>query len=177
MQHDKYAGYTTLCNRQDATATICNTTLWGPRDKMQQDTMQHERASINTIKENFSVQLNFKDAFSILEKLFGDMHLRASDFKLAIKTIQDFAVIMKQFRALAFVPAIDVIALLWRTYQFTIWWKVYLDDLSDFPHYFEKNMDRFIRRLRALFPMELWNVRDRVERALPLTNNSVGGLA
>ena len=36
-------------------------------------------------------------------------------------------------------------------------------------------MDRFIRRLRALFPMELWNVRDRVERALPLTNNSVEG--
>ena len=47
-----------------------------------------------------------------------------------------FAVIMKQFRALAFVPAIDVIA----CYEELInsLSDELVDDLSDFPHYFEK---------------------------------------
>ena len=51
-------------------------------------------------------------------------------------------------------------------------------DLSDFLHYFEKtwiSLEHHERRRRPLFPMELWNVRDRVERALPRTNNSVEG--
>ena len=53
-----------------------------------------------------------------------------------------------------------------------------VDDLSDFLHYFEKTwigLEHHGRKRRPLFPIELWNVRDRVERALPRTNNSVEG--
>ena len=83
---------------------------------------------------------------------------------------------MKQFRALEFVPAIDVIA----CYEELInsLSDELVDDLSYFLHYFEKTwigLEHHGRRRRPLFPMELWNVRDRVERALPRTNNSVEG--
>ena len=53
-----------------------------------------------------------------------------------------------------------------------------VDDLSDSLHYFEKTwigLEHHGRRRRPLFPIELWNVRDRVERTLPRTNNSVEG--
>ena len=84
--------------------------------------------------------------------------------------------IIKQFRALVFVPAIDVIA----CYEELIdsLSDELVDDLSDFLHYFEKtwiSLEHHRRRRRPLFPMELWNVRDRVERALTRTNNSVEG--
>ena len=53
-----------------------------------------------------------------------------------------------------------------------------VDDLSDFIHYFEKTwigLKHHGRRRRPLFSIELWNVRDRVERVLPRTNNYVEG--
>ena len=83
---------------------------------------------------------------------------------------------MKHFRALASVPAIDVIA----CYEELIdsLSDELVDDLSDFLHYFEKTwigLEHHGRRRCPLFPIELWNVRDRVERALPRTNNSVEG--
>ena len=53
-----------------------------------------------------------------------------------------------------------------------------LDDLSNFLHYFENTwigVKHNGRRRRPLFSIEIWIMRDRVERALPRTNNSVEG--
>ena len=57
-------------------------------------------------------------------------------FKLALCTQEDLQWLSRNFRALAFVPAIDVIA----CYEELInsLSDELVDDLSDFPHYFEK---------------------------------------
>ncbi|KAI6647457.1 hypothetical protein LOD99_12453 [Oopsacas minuta] len=83
---------------------------------------------------------------------------------------------MKQFRSLAFVPEIDVIACYGELIDSIS--NDLVDDLSDFIHYFEKTwigLEHHGRRRRPLFSIELWNVRDRMERVLSRTNNSVEG--
>ena len=83
---------------------------------------------------------------------------------------------MKQFRTLAFVPEIDVIPCYGELIDSLS--NDLVDDLSDFIHDFEKTwigLEHHGRRRRPLFSIELWNVRDRVERVLPRTDNSVEG--
>ena len=83
---------------------------------------------------------------------------------------------MKQFRALAFLPIEDVIPI-YEEYVNSLCDEL-IDDLSDFLLYFEKTwvgIKHHVRRRRPLYPIALWNVRDRVERVLPRTNNSVQG--
>ena len=53
-----------------------------------------------------------------------------------------------------------------------------MNDLSEFLDYFERTwigLEHHGRRRRPLFSIGLWNVRDRIECALPRTNNSVEG--
>ena len=55
-----------------------------------------------------------------------------------------------------------------------------VNDLSEFLDYFERTwigLEHHGRRRRPLFSIGLWNVRVRVECALPRTNNFVEGLA
>ena len=83
---------------------------------------------------------------------------------------------MKQFRALAFVPAIDVIPYYEELVDSLS--DELVDDLSDFLNYFERTwigIDHHGRRRRPLFSIELWKVRERVDQILPRTNNSVEG--
>ena len=83
---------------------------------------------------------------------------------------------MKQFRALAFLPIEDVIPI-YEEYVSSRSDEL-IEDLSEFLLYFEKTwvgIEHHGRRRRPLYPIALWNVRDRVERVLPRTNNSVEG--
>ena len=102
--------------------------------------------------------------------------IQALGFQHCYQNEDEFAVNMKQFRVLAFVPAIDVIPCYEELVDSL---SDELDNhLSDFLQYFEKTwigLEHHGRRHRPLFSIELWNVRDRVERALPRTNNSVEG--
>ena len=87
---------------------------------------------------------------------------------------KEFTIILEQFRALAFVPATDVIP----CYEELIdsLSDELVDYLSDFLNYFEKTwigIEHHGRRRRPLFWIELWNVRDRVEQVLARTTNWV----
>ena len=133
-----------------------------------------ERASINAIEQNFPTAELQGCFFHFGQAIWRQ--IQGLGLQHRYQNEDEFGVIMKQFRALAFVPAIDVIA----CYEELIdsLSDELVDDLSDFLHYFEKTwigLEHHGRRRRPLFPIKLWNVRDRVERALPRTNNSVEG--
>ena len=103
-------------------------------------------------------------------------HIQSFGLQQRYQNEEEFAIIIKQFQALAFVPSIDVIP----CYEELIasLSDLLIDLLSDFLHYFEKTWigtEHHGRRRCPLFAVELWNVRDRVEMSLPRTNNSVEG--
>ena len=114
-----------------------------------------ERASLNALKQNFPTAELQGCFFHFRQAIWRQ--IRGLGFQHRYQNEDEFAVIMKQFRALAFLPAIDVIA----SYEELI------DSLSDelvdddFLHYFEKTwigLEHHGRR-RPLFSIELWNER------------------
>ena len=81
---------------------------------------------------------------------------------------------MKLFRALEFLPMEDVIPI-YEEYVNSLSDEL-IDDLSDFVQYLGKTWVGIEHHCRMpLYPIALWNVRGRVERVLPRTNNSVEG--
>ena len=133
-----------------------------------------ERAALNALEQNFPTAELQGCFFHFGQAIWRQ--IQALGFQHRYQNEDEFAVIMKQFRVLAFVPAIDVI-LCYEEVVDSLSDEL-VDDLSDFLRYFEKTwigLEHHGRRRRPLFSIELWNVRDRVERALPRTNNSVEG--
>ena len=133
-----------------------------------------ERAALNALTQNFPTAELQGCYFHFGQAIWRQ--IQALGFQLRYQCDEEFAVVMKQFRALLFVPEIDVIP----CYEELIdsLSNDLVDDLSDFIHYFEKTwigLEHHGRRRRPLFSIEPWNVRDRVERVLPRTNNSVEG--
>ena len=89
----------------------------------------------------------------------------------------EFALIIKKFQGLAFVPADDVIAVYDELVN-SLDEDLANEVLERFLIYFETTWigpEHRGRRRRPLFDIKLWNVRGRVEDDLPRTNNSVEG--
>ena len=133
-----------------------------------------ERAAINSLEQNFPTAdlqgclFHFGQAIWRKIRSIGFQHRYTND--------EEFAVIIKQFGALAFLPVIDVIPCYEELANSLT--DEFMDDISDILHYFEKTwigLEYHGRRRRPLFSIEQWNVRDKVERALPETINSVEG--
>lgn len=136
--------------------------------------IDYERAALNALTQNFpnaEIQGCF---FHFGQSIWR--HIQAHGLQQRYQNDEEFAVILKQFRALAFVPAIDVIPIYEELIESLS--DELVDDLTDFLNYFERTwigIEHHGRRRRPLFSIELWNVRERVEQALPRTNNSVEG--
>ena len=91
-------------------------------------------------------------------------------FKVRYETDRDFATTIRAFSALAFLPLEYVEAAFEK-----------LEEEEDIPEkflsYFETNyvgnLTRRQGRRPAVFPMEFWNVHDRLRQSAPRTNNEV----
>ncbi|CAF2249018.1 unnamed protein product [Rotaria magnacalcarata] len=87
---------------------------------------------------------------------------------------KSFHLNIKKLIALAFVPVLDVI----KAYESIV--DDFEDDADEFLDYFEKTWieerkKRGTGRKKQRFPVELWNVHDRVSQNLPHSNNSIEG--
>ena len=133
-----------------------------------------ERAALNALTQNFP-NAEIQGCFFHFGQAIW-RHIQALGLQQRYQNEEEFAVILKQFRALAFVPVIDVIPCYEELVDSLS--DELIDDLSDFLNYFEKTwigIEHHGRRRRPLFSIELWNVRERVEQILPRTNNFVEG--
>ncbi|KAI6646006.1 hypothetical protein LOD99_13259 [Oopsacas minuta] len=133
-----------------------------------------ERAALNALTQNFPTAVLQGCYFHFGQAIWRQ--IQALGFQLRYQCDEEFAVVMKQFRALAFVPEIDVIPCYGELTDSLS--NDLVDDLSAFSHYFEKTLiglEHHGQRLRPLFSIELRNVRDRMERVLPRTNDFVEG--
>ena len=133
-----------------------------------------ERAAFNALTQNFP-NAEIQGCFFHFGQAIW-RHIQALGLQQRYQNDEKFAVILKQFRPLAFVPVIDVIPCYEELVDSLS--DELVDDLSDFLNYFEKTwigIEHHGRRRRPLFSIELWNVRERVEQILPRTNNSVEG--
>ena len=146
-----------------------NVTL-NPRSIM----LDFERAAINAMAQHFPAAELQGCYFHFGQAIWR--HIQSFGLQQRYQNEEEFAVIVKQFQALGFVPPIDVVP----CYEELIdsLSDQLIADLSDFLQYFEKTwigIEHHGRRRHPLFDVELWNVRDRVERSLPRTSNSVEG--
>ena len=115
---------------------------------------------------NIFQKLNFRGAFFHFGQAIW-RHIQSYGLQQRYQNEEEFAVIVKQFQALAFVPSIDVIP----CYEELIdsLSNQLVDDFSEFLHYFEKTwigIEHHGRKRRPLFDIQLWNIRDRIERSL-----------
>ena len=162
-------------NKTEVTYNQIFSTLKESDTSLQPDTIMidFERAALNALTQNFPTAVLQGCYFHFGQAIWRQ--IQALGFQLRYQCDEEFAVVMKPFRALAFVPKIDVIP----CYEELIdsLSNDLVDDLSDFIHYFEKTwfgLEHHDEDVVRYFP-ELWNVRDRVERVLPRTNNSMEG--
>ena len=136
--------------------------------------VDYEKAAINALSTTFPCTEIQGCYFHFGQAIWR--HIQALGLQQRYKNEEEFSICMKQFRALAFLPIEDVI-LIYEEYVNSLCDEL-IDYLSDFLLYFEKTwvgIEHHGRRRRPLYPIALWNVRDRVERVLPRTNNSVEG--
>ena len=134
----------------------------------------YERAAINAFAQVFP-NAEIKGCFFHFGQAIW-RHIQTLGLEQRYQNDEEFAVIIKQFQALAFVPTVDVIPC-YDEFLSSLSDEL-VNDLSEFLDYFERTwtgLEHHGRRRRPLFSIGLWNVRDRVECALPRTNNSVEG--
>ena len=164
-----------FCIDKNKTETVYNrifSTLKEHNPNLDPDTIMfdYEKEAINALSTTFpSTELQGCYCH------FGQAiwrHIQALGLQQRYQNEEESSICIKQFRALAFLHIEDVIPI----YEEYI--SSQSEELSDFLHYFEKTwigIEHHGRRRRPLYPIALWNVRDRVERVLPRTNSLLEG--
>ena len=134
--------------------------------------MYYERAAFNALTQNFpnaEIQGCF---FHFGQEIWR--HIQALGLQQRYQNDEEFAIILKEFRVLAFVPAIDVIPCYEELVESLS--DELIDDLNDFLSYFERTwigIEHYGRRRRPLFSIELWNViMERWHRGFDIRINS-----
>ena len=127
--------------------------------------LDFERAAINAVSQ-YIPDAELQGCFFHFGQAIW-RHIQPYGLQQCYQNEEEFAVVVKQFQALAFVPSIDVIP----CYEELIdsLSNQLVDDFSEFLHYFEKTwigIEHHGRKRRPLFDIQLWNIRDRIERSL-----------